>query len=71
MPQKEWPRCQQCGQGVLLPLSDYGPHGSDIQYKVWACHNPGCGFALRIDKGQISLVKRVRTQDDDPKPRRG
>lgn len=54
MATKEWPVCQDCGQGVLLPLSDYGPHGSDIEFKVWVCHNPNCGFILRIDKGQVS-----------------
>jgi hypothetical protein len=54
MATKKWATCQNCGQGVLLPLSDYGPQGSDIEFKVWVCHNPDCGFTLRIDKGQVS-----------------
>ena len=54
METKEWPVCRQCSRGVLIPLSDYGPHGGDIPFKVWVCHNPDCGFSLRIDKGQVS-----------------
>ena len=60
MPAKEWPRCQRCHKGVLLPLSDYGPQGNDIPFKLWACNNPGCGFSLRIDKGQISFGQSIR-----------
>jgi hypothetical protein len=59
---KEWPVCQRCRQGVLLPLSDYGPHGNDIPFKVWVCHNPRCGFSLRIDKGQISFGGPIQTK---------
>ena len=62
MPLKEWPRCQCCTKGVLLPLSDYGPQGNDIPFKLWVCHNPACGFSLRIDKGQVSIGKSIRTQ---------
>ncbi len=61
MPEKEWPRCQQCHKGVLLPLSDYGPQGNDIPFKLWACNSPGCGFSLRIDKGQISFGQPIRS----------
>ena len=61
MPGKEWPRCQRCHKGVLLPLSDYGPQGNDIPFKLWACNSPGCGFCLRIDKGQISFGQPIRS----------
>ena len=54
MATKKWSSCKLCNQGVLLPLSDYGPNGSDIEFKVWVCHNPDCGFTMRIDKGQVS-----------------
>jgi len=62
MPPQEWPLCQCCQKGVLLPLSDYGPQGNDIPFKLWVCNNPACGFSLRIDKGQISIGKSIRTQ---------
>ncbi len=55
MPHAQWPICRRCNQGVLVPLSDYGPQGNDIPFKLWVCHNPECGFGLRIDKGQISV----------------
>jgi hypothetical protein len=55
MAEKDWPACSQCADGVLIPLSDFGPNGSDVMYKAWACTDPNCGFMLRIDKGQISL----------------
>ncbi len=51
MPNTEWPPCQCCGQGVLLPLSDYGPQGAELVFKVWVCHNPACGYYIRIQKG--------------------
>ncbi len=48
------PLCQKCKVGVLIPLSDYGRDGATIEYKAWACTNPGCGFNIRIDNGDIS-----------------
>ena len=43
---KEWPPCQKCDSGSLLPLSDYGRDGAPITYKAWACSNPACGFNM-------------------------
>jgi hypothetical protein len=68
MPGKEWPRCQRCHKGVLLPLSDYGPQGNDIPFKLWACNSPGCGFSLRIDKGQISFGQPIRSPQHSRDP---
>lgn len=70
MGEKEWPRCQRCNKGVLLPLSDYGPQGNDIPFKLWVCHNPDCGFSLRIDKGQVSFGRPVRPEQESWEPRR-
>jgi hypothetical protein len=67
---KEWPPCQNCHKGVLLPLSDYGPQGNDIPFKTWACNNPACGFSLRIDKGQISLGQPIRVKVNGGEPRK-
>jgi hypothetical protein len=47
------PQCQKCHQGLLVPLSDFGPRGAALPHKVWACINPKCGFTIRIDKGVI------------------
>ena len=55
MEKTEWPACQKCSQGTLIPLSDYGREGAPITYKAWVCTNPDCGFNLRIDNGEISL----------------
>lgn len=52
-------RCRKCTKGVLVPLSDYGPRGSDIGFKVWACTDPACGFTIRIDKGVVQQGLRV------------
>ncbi|MBI3300668.1 MAG: hypothetical protein HYZ72_01100 [Deltaproteobacteria bacterium] len=70
MPAKEWPQCQSCHKGVLLPLSDYGPQGNDITFKLWVCHNPACGFSLRIDKGQVSFGRPVRPKTESWESRR-
>lgn len=57
---QQLPSCMQCNEknpnavGKLVPLSDYGQDGASVPYKAWACTNPNCNFALRIDKGEIS-----------------
>ncbi len=51
----ELPTCRKCQEGTLLPLSDYGRDGAPITYKAWVCSNPGCGFNLRIDNGELSF----------------
>ena len=56
----EYPDCKKCNVGLLLPLSDYGRDGASIRYKAWVCHNPECGFSIRIDNGEISLGKDLR-----------
>lgn len=57
---KVFPDCQKCNAGVLVPLSDYGREGSSIMYKAWVCTNPGCGFNLRIDNGEVSIGKDIQ-----------
>jgi hypothetical protein len=52
---ENFPNCKKCGNGVLLPLSDYGREGATIQFKAWVCSNPECGFNIRIDNGEVSL----------------
>ena len=53
----EYPPCLNCDRGMLLPLSDYGRDGAAIRFKAWVCHNPQCGFTIRIDNGEISTGK--------------
>ena len=66
----KWPACRRCSQGVLIFLSDYGPQGNDIPFKLWVCHNPECGFCLRIDKGQISVGLSYPTKKETDKTHR-
>jgi hypothetical protein len=56
-----FPECRKCGDGTLLPLSDYGRDGAPITYKAWVCSNPTCGYNLRIDNGEISLGRMIGT----------
>ena len=53
--ESEYPKCMKCNTGVLVPLSDYGTDGASIQYKAWVCHNPECGYNIRIDNGELSI----------------
>ncbi len=53
------PQCRACQKGVLVPLSDFGPRGSSLKYKVWVCINPSCGFTIRIDKGVVVYGVKV------------
>ena len=57
---KEFPSCQKCNGGILVPLSDYGQEGAAVTYKAWACTNPECGFSLRIDKGEVSYGRKIQ-----------
>jgi hypothetical protein len=56
---KELPGCRKCGQGTMLPLSDYGRDGAPITFKAWVCNNPDCGFNIRIDNGEISFGRTI------------
>ena len=57
--EQQFPQCQKCNKGVLIPLSDYGREGASIMYKAWVCTNPDCGFHLRIDNGEVSIGKDI------------
>jgi hypothetical protein len=55
-PGAEWdafPPCRRCGQGDLVPLSDFGSQGAEVRYKAWVCTNPACGFNLKIRNGEV------------------
>ncbi len=59
MEQHPWPVCRKCGEGDLVPLSDYGTEGASILYKAWVCTNPVCGFNLKIHKGNLFINEPV------------
>jgi hypothetical protein len=50
---ESFPLCRRCGQGHLVPLSDYGGQGAEVRYKAWVCSDPDCGFNLKIRNGEI------------------
>jgi len=54
-----FPTCQKCKIGVLVPLSDFGSQGATIQYKSWVCTNPECGFNLKIRNGDIYINEPI------------
>jgi hypothetical protein len=55
----QWPPCRKCGQGSLIPLSDYGRDGAPITYKAWVCTNPECGFNLKIRNGDLYIDEPI------------
>lgn len=61
--EREFPACQKCMTGILLPLSDYGRDGASIHYKAWVCSNPNCGFHIRIDNGELSLGNVIKQSE--------
>jgi len=50
-----FPKCQKCDVGDLVPLSDFGSQGASIYFKAWACTNPNCGFNLKIRNGDLYI----------------
>ena len=55
----ELPNCMKCGEGRMIPLSDYGTDGAAVMFKAWGCIKPDCGFSIRIDKGQVTYGKKI------------
>ena len=59
MGNENWPTCISCGQGVLLPLSDFGGQGAAIHYKAWVCNTLDCGFNLKIRNGDVYVNEPI------------
>lgn len=55
----EFPKCQKCGVGDLVPLSDFGSQGAPIHYKAWVCTNPDCLFNLKIRNGDVYINEPI------------
>lgn len=58
-PNNNFPKCQKCKAGDLVPLSDFGSQGAAIQYKAWVCTNPDCGFNLKIRNGDVYIYEPI------------
>jgi hypothetical protein len=56
-----FPKCQKCGQGDLVPLSDFGNQGAPIHYKAWVCTNPDCGYNLKIRNGDVYINEPINS----------
>lgn len=59
MENNEFPSCQKCNIGVLVPLSDFGSQGAPIHYKAWVCTNPDCGYNIKIRNGDLYLNEPI------------
>ncbi len=57
----DFPKCQKCGQGDLVPLSDFGSQGAAIHYKAWVCTVPDCGFNIKIRNGDVYLNEPINS----------
>jgi hypothetical protein len=54
-----FPKCQKCQTGDLVPLSDFGNQGAPIHYKAWVCTNPDCGYNLKIRNGDVYINEPI------------
>ena len=54
-----FPRCRKCGEGDLVPLSDFGSQGASIEYKAWVCTNPTCLYNIKIRNGDIIINEPI------------
>jgi hypothetical protein len=64
-----FPKCQKCGKGDLVPLSDFGSQGATIHYKAWVCTNPDCGYNVKIRNGEVYLNEPVLSGELRARPR--
>ncbi len=70
-PQASFPRCRECGEGDLVPLSDFGAQGAPVTYKAWVCINPECGFNIKIRNGEVLINEPVNDARSEPRHSRG
>lgn len=56
---EEFPECRKCGDGDLVPLSDFGSQGAPIHYKAWVCTNPSCGYNIKIRNGDVFIGEPI------------
>ncbi len=61
-----FPKCRKCGEGDLVPLSDFGGQGAMVLFKAWICTNPACLFNLKIRNGDVYLDEPVTDVARDP-----
>lgn len=54
-----FPKCQKCKIGDLIPLSDFGSQGAAIHFKAWACTNPDCGYNIKIRNGDLYIDEPI------------
>ncbi|MBI4497574.1 MAG: hypothetical protein HY689_06745 [Chloroflexi bacterium] len=57
----QFPKCQRCKLGDLVPLSDFGSQGAAIHFKAWVCTNPECGFNMKIRNGDLYLNEPINS----------
>ena len=57
----QFPKCQRCKVGDLVPLSDFGSQGAAIHFKAWVCTNPECGFNMKIRNGDLYLNEPINS----------
>jgi len=55
----QFPVCRKCGEGELVPLSDFGSQGAAVMFKAWVCTNPTCAFNLKIRNGDVYMNEPV------------
>jgi hypothetical protein len=55
----DFPKCQKCKVGDLVPLSDFGAGGAPIHFKAWVCTNPTCGFNIKIRNGDVYMNEPI------------
>ena len=53
----EFPKCQLCEKGVMLPLET--ERGS-----AWVCSNPACGFYIALVDGELKTGRLSREGGD-------
>jgi len=54
-----FPKCQKCGTGDLVPLSDFGSQGAAIHFKAWVCTSPICGYNIKIRNGDLYIEEPI------------
>jgi hypothetical protein len=59
MDQLAFPVCRKCGEGDLVPLSDFGSQGAAVMYKAWVCTNPSCSYNLKIRNGEVFVNEPI------------
>ncbi|MBK7127428.1 MAG: hypothetical protein IPH65_16170 [Dehalococcoidia bacterium] len=55
----QFPKCRKCGDGDLVPFSDFGSQGRPNPLQGWVCTNPIAVTTSRSRNGELYIDEPI------------